>query len=190
MRTETTVLDELPDHLGSELSNLRRLNAVAADVDESSLLPALERYDGSLYRAGRAAIRRLTDQGARILIVSGGYGLVLANESIGMYEQVFRPAMWPNQLIERCLAKFAETTDTKDVIGVLAATTGYSTVFRRTSWPHQVQQVILASPEQTTGAMVKAPRAQGEWLAALADYGGIPGTWESSDSLGMEITPF
>jgi hypothetical protein len=147
----------------------------------------LERYDGSLYRAGRAAIRRLTDQGARILIVSGGYGVLLSNESIGTYEQVFLPAMWPNRLIERCLAGFAEKAGTKRVIGVLAATTGYSTVFRKTHWSDRVGQVILASAEPTTGAMVKTPRAQGEWLAALAVNGDIPAPWESSDGLGMKI---
>ena len=86
-----------------------------------------------------------------------------------MYEQVFRPAMWPTRLIERCLAGFAEVNEVRQVIGVLSATTGYSTVFRRTRWPRQVDEVILASPESTTGAMVKAPRAQGEWLAAFAE---------------------
>ena len=129
------MLDALPHGLARELSDRRRLNAVSANVDESTLLPAAERYEGTFYTAGRSAIRNLADQGARVLIISGGYGLVLANESIGMYEQVFRPAMWPTRLIERCLAGFAEVNEVRQVIGVLSATTGYSTVFRRTRWP-------------------------------------------------------
>lgn len=184
----TSMLDALPSYLARELSHRRRLNAVSADLDESTLLPAAERYEGAFYTAGRSAIKNLADQGARVLIISGGYGLVLANESIGMYEQVFRPAMWPTRLIERCLAGFAEENGVRQVIGVLSATTGYSTVFRRTRWPRQVDEVVLASPESTTGAMLKAPRAQGQWLAAFASSGRIPTSWSSSDGLHMEIT--
>lgn len=183
-----SVVEALPRDLARELSDRRRLNAVSANVDESTLLPAAERYDGTFYTAGRSAIRNLADQGARVLMISGGYGLVLANESIGMYEQVFRPAMWPTRLIERCLGGFAEVNGVRQVIGVLSATTGYSTVFRRTRWPRQVDEVVLASPESTTGAMVKAPRAQGQWLAAFASSGRIPTSWSSSDGLHMEIT--
>lgn len=186
--TGMSVLDLLPSELALELSSCRRGNEEMSHVDESTLLPAFERYDGSLYTAGRSGITRLTDQGARILIVSGGYGLVLADESIGMYEQVFRPSMWPNRLVERCLATFAQESGVRTVIGILSATTGYSTVFRRTQWPGQLEHVIFASPESTTGAMVKTPRAQGEWLSAIAEIGSLPHSWSSSDGLRMETT--
>lgn len=186
-RTGTSVLDFLPNDLADELSGCRRRNQKAARVDESTLLPAFERYDGSLYTAGRSGITRLTDQGARVLIVSGGYGLVLANESIGMYEQIFRPAMWPNRLVERCLAALAQESGVRTVIGVVSASTGYATVFRRTQWPGQLEHVIFASPESTTGAMVKTPRAQGEWLTAIAQKGDLPQAWSSSDGLRMEV---
>ncbi|MDF1595720.1 MAG: hypothetical protein P1T08_06445 [Acidimicrobiia bacterium] len=170
------------------MSDRRRHNAASAGVDESTLLPAAQRYEGTFYKAGRSALRELADQAARIVIISGGYGLVLPDEPIGMYEQVFRPAMWPNRLIERCLAGFAEANKVIQVIGVLSATTGYSTVFRRTRWPKHVEDVILASPRSAPGAMVKAPRAQGEWMTAIAERGRLPESRTSSDGLQMEIT--
>jgi len=183
-----SVLNALPEPLNKELTDRRRRNAAAAGVDESTLLAAIERYDGTLYKSARSAAMALVDRGARVLIISGGYGLVQPNESIGMYEQVFRPAMWPNRLIERCLAGFAEANEVTQVIGVLSATTGYSTVFRRTRWPQRVEDVILASPQSAPGAMVKAPRAQGEWITAIAENGRLPESWTSSDGLQMEIT--
>ena len=187
-RSETSVLDGLPLDLAGELSARRLLNAERSGLDETTLLPAADRYEGTFYRSGGSAIKRLADQGARVLISSGAYGLVMADESIGMYEQAFRPGMWPNRLVERCLAEFAEGSGVRQVIGVLSATTGYSKVFRHTRWPRHVDGVFLASPESTTGAMVKAPRAQGEWLATLAGTGRIPASWSSSDGLRMGIT--
>jgi hypothetical protein len=185
--TGTSVLDVLRRDLSDELSYRRRRNAEQAAIDESTLLPAIDRYDGALYTAGRSAIKSLVHRGAGVLVISGGYGLVLADEPVGMYEQVFRPAMWPGRLIQRCLAGFAEATGVRQVIGVLSATTGYARVFRGIAWPRPVDQVLLACPEATTGAMVKAPRAQGEWIAALAELGRIPESWSSSDGLQMKV---
>lgn len=185
-RGGTSILDVLPRPLAAELAEHRRRNATTASIDESTLLPAAERYSGTLYKSAGAAIRRLEARGTRVAIISGGYGLVLAGEPIGMYEQVFRPAMWPNRIIERCLGALAETSQVRTIVGVLSSTTGYATVFRRTRWPTGTR-VLLASPEPAPGAMVKAPRAQGEWLATIAETGQVPENWTSSDGLHMEI---
>ena len=141
-----------------------------------------------LYRSAGSAFRDLRQDGAQTVIISGGYGLVLADERIGIYEQVFRPGMWSNQMIERCLGALAETLEASTAIGVLSSTTGYATVFRRTSWSIGTT-ALLASPQRVPGAMVKAPRAQGEWLATVAQTGGVPDGWRSSDGLEMVITP-
>lgn len=185
--TGTSVLDVLQGDLSDELSYRRRQNAEQAGIDESTLLPAIDRYAGTLYTAGRSAIKSLLHHGAAVLVISGGYGLVLADEPVGMYEQVFRPTMWPNRLIQRCLAGFAEATGVRQVIGLLSATTGYARVFQGVAWPRPVDHVLLASPETTTGAMVKAPRAQGEWIAALTELGRVPESWSSSDGLQMKV---
>jgi len=186
-RAGASVIDSLPPRLADELIHRRTRNAEVARVDESALRSAVERYDGYLYGSGREAIRTLLDRGSRVLIVSGGYGLVLPDESIGMYGCVFQPKMWPNRLIERSLAAYAEETGVKQVVGVLSATTDYAKVFRRTAWPLAVESVHLLAPEAVGGAMVKAPRAQGEALAAIAETGSLAADWVSTDGLTMEV---
>ena len=183
-----SVLDSLPCRLAAELKDQRVTNVSAARVDESSLLPAVERYAGSLYEVGGAAIQALMQLGADALIISGGYGIVLAREPIGMYRQVFHAAMWPNRLVQRCLSAYAAEVDAKTVVGVLSATTSYAKVFRQTAWPPEVERIYLASPGPTSGAMVKAPRAQGEALVAIARDNGVRAGWTSSDGLHREVT--
>jgi cytoplasmic iron level regulating protein YaaA (DUF328/UPF0246 family) len=56
-----------------------------AHIDETSLIPAWQRYTGSLYQASRDAMETARERGVHMIIVSGGYGLVLAAEPIGYY---------------------------------------------------------------------------------------------------------
>ena len=186
-RTGASVIDSLPPSLADELIDRRKQNAVTARVDESALRPAVERYDGYLYDAGRSAIGTLLARGSRVVIVSGGYGLVLPDESIGVYGCVFQPKMWPDRLIERCLAAYAEENGVKEVVGILSATTDYAKVFRRTAWPSSVDSVHLLAPESVGGAIVKAPRAQGEALAVIAETDSLAADWVSTDGLAMEV---
>ena len=183
----TSVIDRLPPRLASELVDQRASNAEKARVDESTLRSAVDRYDGYLYHTGRSAIKALLDRESGVLILSGGYGLVLPHESIGMYDCEFRPRMWPDRLIEQCIAAFAEVTGVRQVVGVLSATTNYAKVFRRTEWPPSVEGAFLLTPESVGGAMAKAPRAQGEALAVIDETGRLPADWVSTDGLAMEI---
>ena len=184
-----SVADSLPSDLAHDLFNWRRRNVEEANVDESELRPAVERYDGHFYAAGRSAIGVLLDRGARVLIISGGYGLVVPDESIGMYICVFQPNMWPDRLIERCLAAYADETGVTQVVGVLSATTNYARVFRGAAWPSTVESVHLLTPEPVSGAMVRAPRAQGQALAIISETGSLADDWVSTDGLVMEVEP-
>ena len=74
------------------------------------------------------------------------------------------------------------------VIGVLSATTQYARVFRSVRWPYRVGHVLHVWPEPTAGAMVKAPRAQGETLKVFSRNQPLLPGWTSSDGLGMQIT--
>src|SRR5262245_18768250 len=49
-----------------------------ASMDEQSLMPAYLRYSGELYQHGSESIAANLAAGFPVLIVSGGYGLVLA----------------------------------------------------------------------------------------------------------------
>ena len=184
----TSVLRSLPRGLAAELRTCRSEIASRAKLDESALLPAAERYTGTLYRAAGDALDVLAGSGADLLIISGGYGVVRPSEPIGWYDQEFQNAMWPNGVVARCLAAYADATGATAVIAVLAATTQYARVFRSARWPERVEHVLHVWPEPTAGAMVKAPRAQGEALKVFSRNQPLLPGWKSSDGLGMQIT--
>ena len=184
----TSVLRSLPRGLAAELRTRRSENALRAKLDESALLPAAERYIGTLYQAAGDALDVLAGSGADLLIISGGYGVVRPSEPIGWYDQEFRNAMWPNGVVARCLAAYADATGATAVIGVLSATTQYARVFRSVRWPDRVDHVLHVWPEPTAGAMVKAPRAQGEALKVFSRNQPLLPDWTSSNGLGMQIT--
>lgn len=188
IRLGTSILDVLPDALAAELRARRARNAPAAQVDESTLLAAADRYTGHLYRAAGTTLTKFVSSSASIAIISGGYGLVCGTEPIGWYQQSFRPAMWPNDLIGRCLAAYAADVKARMVVGLFAQTTGYAKAFRKASWPESVNQVFLVSPQTTKGAMVKSPRAQGEALNHIIRREELPSRWVSSDGLRMQLS--
>ena len=181
-----SVLDFLPQSLAEELTARRIENAGVAKVDESTLLPAIERYAGHLYVAARPAFTGLSRSGAAVLIVSGGYGIVLAREQIGTYDLAYRASLWPKGLIGRCLAEYAESVRAKTVVGLFSKTTQYAKILRRAPWTGR--RVFLITPERTRGAMVKTPRAQGEALAAIIHEHCLPSNWQSRDGLQMQVT--
>ena len=183
-----SILDSLSRHLAAELSAQRAENAPTARIDQTILLPAAKRYTGHLYQRAGASFDALLQSGAHILIISGGYGVVLAAEAVGWYQQRFRAPMWPNGLVGRCVAEFAHSVKATTVVGLFAATTQYAKVLRNTSWPKSVVQVFQVSPERTTGAMRKAPRAQGEALATISRDHRLRSDWTSSDGLRMRVT--
>lgn len=183
----TSVLHSLPCGLAAELKSRRSENALRVKLDESALLPAAERYTGTLYRAAGDAVDLLAQAAAGLLIISGGYGIVRHAEAIGWYDQEFRNALWPNGIVARCLAAHADVIGATAVIGLLSATTQYARVFRSARWPDRVEHVLLVSPKPTAGAMVKAPRAQGQALKAFSRDQPLHPGWTSSDGLGIQI---
>jgi hypothetical protein len=155
-------------------------------VDERTLMPAYLRYSGQLYERGSTFIGRAVAAGRRIVIVSGGYGLLLADEPIGRYEKRFALSDWPNGLLEDCLLDYARREGIKSVIAVMAGTTEYAKLIRRANWKSAGVEATLISPvAHGGGAMVKVPRAQGEAVAALINTG-INQTWRSSDMLRLK----
>ena len=188
----TSVLDSLPPPLANELHRQRIKNALKAKVDESSLLPAAARYTGYLYQAAGNAFDTLLGSGSEVLIISSGYGVVHAREPIGMYEQaVLEEAMWPNRLVQRCLAAHATHAGAKTVIGLLSRTTEYAQWFREVHWPQAIEEVYLVSPvaRSRSGAQIAVPRATGEALAAIARRQRLSPDWTSSDGLHVRVTP-
>ena len=181
-----SVTDSLPQEIARELLRQRARNRETSGIDESNLTRAIDRYNGPLYQIARRAITKLIREGARVLIVSGGYGVVLPTEPIGDYNSEFKLSMWQD-IVQRCLAAYAEEMPITTVVGVMSQTTDYAKAFRKTEWPSNLSQVLLGTPEPVPGAMKKAPKAQGEALVEIARSGELVKGWRSSDGLAMQV---
>jgi len=184
-RAGPSLLDALPHCVATRLAEARTVVSERASLDETSLLPAWQRYTGTLYAAAGSALKSLLDRGVRVLILSGGYGVVLAEEPIGTYEAVFKSSWWPKMLLQNVLVNYAQRHKISRMRALVSLTTSYRKIIETTAWREAgVKDAIIISPEAATGAMVKAPRAQGEALAALTGKG-LSSRWRSSDGLAL-----
>jgi biotin operon repressor len=181
-----TIIDHLPEDLAAELAAARRSVKARIPFDESMLVPAWQRYDGTLYRAGRPALVALREAGAHVLILSGGYGLVTADEPIGDYDTILKPGWWPRNLLPQALIAYAEGSGIRSVRAFAAETSSYRKVLGRVAWRAAgIEDALLIMPEAEPGAMVRAPGTMGEALAAL-HAGTLTTSWRSS--YGLRIT--
>ncbi|HET7488096.1 MAG TPA: hypothetical protein VFJ85_09215 [Acidimicrobiales bacterium] len=182
-----SILDALPDASATRLANARAALASAAQVDESRLLPARLRYAGSLYAAVGDAVERQRARRPPVVIISGGYGLVTAEEPIGTYDRRFAIADWPKGLLHECLEALV-TDGVQRVLAFCAATTPYAELIRRARWRAMGVQATLVSPSMAGhgGAQVLVPRALGEAFAS-AVAGNLTTAWTSSDGVGLVV---
>jgi hypothetical protein len=137
--------------------------------DESHLLPAWRRYTGAFYDAAHEAFADSTAAGADIVILSGGYGAIQADEPIGWYDTPLRLANWPDHAIETALLEHVERTRPASVVAFLSATTDYARVVRRTRWSTagSVPVRLVTAQAAGGGAMVKVPRLLGRAFSAF-----------------------
>lgn len=159
-----------------------------AEVDERTLTPAYLRYSGKLYEHGSGSIELALTAGIPLLIVSGGYGVVLANEPIGTYEKTFVLSDWPAGLLESCVLYYARHVGARSVIAVMSKSSGYAKLIKRIDWRAAGITATLITPTcpPCSGAQGKVPRAQGQVVAALMATG-LDQNWRSSDSLPLAI---
>ena len=180
--------DDLPLALNQSLLGARRALAACSQLNESSFCPAWRRYTGQFYNNCRHGLDLALKQEFPVLILSGGYGVVWADEVIGTYEQRFHVPDWPPQLLEKVIAYIVNRLSIKAVRAFVSATTDYGKLVRRVPWQGTTaNEVLLIAPEATTGAMVKAPRAQGQALEAMV-LGTLTSDWRSIDGLRLSVT--
>ena len=182
------IVDLLPDSLAEGLIAARKRLARRASVDESLVLPAWQRYMGTLYRSAGT----LHVPGEKVLIISGAYGLLLPDEPIGTYDRRFSPADWPRGLLEGCLPAAVRHMDAHQVIAFCARTTSYGKLLRRVDWRRHGVGARIVSPQTDGrgGAQVLVPRALGEALSAYL-HAELTPQWRSSDGtpLAVETLP-
>ncbi|WP_310529382.1 hypothetical protein [Nocardioides sp.] len=125
---------DAPVTAGASLAEARQTVLADPDsrADESLVMPAWQRYDGHLYRAAAPVLSELVTA-KRLLILSGGYGLLEGRDVIGHYNRIMRTRDWPRDLLERLLADRAAESGL-DIVAVASHTTDYVKVLRRTPW--------------------------------------------------------
>jgi hypothetical protein len=181
-----TILDCLTPAHADRLRDARQRLAPAARTDERLLRPAWKRYTGNFYKAADAALAGAVAAGKPLVIVSGGYGLLLATEPVGYYDRQFSVRDWPPSLLEDCLLDLVGTLGMRRVFGFFADTTGYAKLIRNVRWAHRGVEATLAVPQLDgrRGAQAIVPIASGESLTAHLG-GGLQAGWQSSAGVRM-----
>jgi hypothetical protein len=183
-----SIVDLLPPHLAERLRDARASLAVPARLDESTVLPAAHRYVGTLYDNIGSRLGDAITDGVPFAIISGGYGLVLPTEYIGMYNRRFTIRDWPRGMLEECLVALVNGLAVESVIGFCARSTSYAELLRRVQWQAQGVKAVLATPDigARGGAQVLVPRASGEALRAFLD-GQLTPRWMTSDGVVVHM---
>lgn len=182
---ERTITTEIDPALAQELQAARQRLAEMESFDERNPVPALGRYDGALYQVADDALTRAVATGGHVVIVSGGYGVLLGEEPIGLYDRRFVPGDWPRKLAGRVLSSYAERHDIKTVVAFLARTTSYADVVRTAPWPSNVEQVELVSAAHAGGGGMRiVPQVLGEAADAYLQ-GRLDGEWRSSRGVAL-----
>jgi hypothetical protein len=142
----STVGAPWPDELKQARDRLRR----AAALDDSQLLPAVERYAGHFYAHGGQTLHDLADD-SRLLILSGGHGLLEGNELIGDYNQIMNLPDWPRGPLPELLAARCNAAG-RDVIWFAARTTHYARLVQAADWKlPQGRRALLVTCEGVHG---------------------------------------
>lgn len=187
-RGAPNITSSLSAQTSSLLRKCREANRDRARLDETLWLRAIDRYDGYLYRSARTALDAM-NEGAHLCIVSGGYGVALGAEPIGVYDSMFRGSSWPERVVQRALEEYSRTHAIKRVRAFASRNSPYLKVLTTTHWQEVgVPDVQTFVPDGVgAGAMVKAPRALGEALGCLLGNGALPPYWQSSDGVRIEV---
>lgn len=82
------------------LSAARARVLATAETDMSTMLPAWRPYTGTFYQHARPALAAAVRAG-HLIIISGGHGIVHADEPIGCYDKQLRLADWPLGLLNQ-----------------------------------------------------------------------------------------
>ena len=186
--TGPRIAHHLTTDLAERLYLAREEVRECAHIDEKTLVPAWQRYNGNLYKAKgvKKTLGQAVEQGLHVLILSGGYGVLLADEPIGLYEARFKASWWPKNLLEEVIASYTRYHQLKHMRAFVSKSGGYRPLVKRVNWNAAgVDDAVLLVPEFAGGsAQSGVPKAQGEAMVALVK-GELNEGWRSSDGLAL-----
>jgi hypothetical protein len=146
----------------SELLIARERNREVAHVDERQLMPAWYRYNGGFYTTAAADLRDAVSVGVALVILSGGYGLLRAEEPIGNYDKIMRLSDWPAGLLEDLLVAEAKRRNTSTVVAFAAGSSHYAKLIRHAPWGRAGLTAFLVTINGVNkGASGEVPRRLG-----------------------------
>ena len=123
-------------------------------------------------------------QRLHLLILSGGYGVLLAREPIGCYDAELKTSWWPDRVIECVLAGYARRHRLKCMRAFVSRTTSYRKVVERTDWKAAgLDDAVLLMPP--CGPQDTVSRAQGEAFAAVLSGNTLDQNWRSEAGLPL-----
>jgi len=151
----------------------------SSELDMTRVLPAWRRYTVNFYQHANPTLADAVNRG-HVLIISGGYGILRAEELIGWYDRQLNLADWPRGVLESALIGEAHRRRLDTVVAFASATTGYAHFLRRVPWREAgITAKLVTVSGVTGGAMVEVPRRLGQafsvfWTGQHASY--PPGT--------------
>ncbi|HWD04904.1 MAG TPA: hypothetical protein VG674_20885 [Amycolatopsis sp.] len=156
-----------------ELLRARARQLARSGVDESAELPAWQRYRGHFYRNVGDALPDAAASG-RLLILSGGYGVVRAEEPICRYDRKLHLRDWPPGVLEAALLYEVRRLKARRVLGFGSASADYTALLRRVPW--EVPATLVTIDFHQGGAQAEVPKRLATAFAAVwrRDRAGLP----------------
>ncbi|MBE1577533.1 hypothetical protein ACFORH_10140 [Amycolatopsis roodepoortensis] len=144
-------------------------------VDSGGLRPAWLRYSGNFYRNVGSALGEAVENG-RTLILSGGYGLLRADEPISYYDRKLKLTDWPSGVLEDAVIEEARRIGATKVVTFVSASADYAKLIRRIPWAaSEIDAVLVTIDFHGGGAQVEVPRRLAQafgawWRRSPSDY--------------------
>lgn len=181
-----SILEFLSSTLAERLDSARNKVAKVAKMLDTGWLPAWERYSGHLYEAAAEGLK--SSSRLHLLILSGGYGILHAEEPIRDYDRPLTMGDWPANLLQDVIGAYAEKYGLARAMFFASRTGNYAKILRRGRWREWgLEEVTLYTPGGTrvhSGAQVTVPVALGQGLATLLS-GPLPSEWRSRHGLTL-----
>ncbi len=144
-------------------------------VDDGGLRPAWLRYNGNFYRNVGSALGEAAANG-RALILSGGYGILRADEPISYYDRKLRIGDWPSGMLEHTIIDEARRVSAQKVVTFVSASADYAKLVRRVPWSGTGLGAVLVTIDfHGGGAQVEVPKRLAKafsawWRGSPSDY--------------------
>lgn len=137
----------------------------SAHVNECQVLPAWQRYQGQFYRAAGvdAALAEASREG-HVVIISGGYGLVRADELIGDYDRKLTLTDWVmpdgRNVLQEGLRAETQDCGATAVVAFVPSSTRYADVVRGARWATlKLPAYLVRAPHAGSGTLARLGHA-------------------------------